>query len=409
LDIFVKYINNPGVTYFMSKKAFIFLICSFVFCTVFICTSSSLFASIEEPGNPLIIFRDKLGEQLINFEEIPENIDDQYLIDQENETKTIIISGRQKENEKIYSKKILDFKEAVYDFKISSNGKFIAYYSWDDGLLKIIDLSIKEIIWETTIKHPTYAWHPHKPILAFSNSGETGYNISLFNPTNLNHKILLNNNEGLCQYINYLCWSPDGKTIAFTILEGLPDAHGYISNLNLIDELGRLTSLVNISDINFITWSPSGKYLAYSQFLQTDISASTISIFDVLTNKIIPFTKVDTSQINPIFTPDGKYLLYCDINGLSEEINLYNLKEGKEKVLKNELRYVDDFCWLDNETLVYTFGDLPQIKLFNIKNKKSEVIGQGYSLVTINNLLYFLRTSNNNQKTALYVFAPIQN
>jgi len=354
--------------------------------------------------NPLIIFKDSLGAKLINFNEIPDNINGLYKLNSNNEIIEIQISGREETINKKNIKKLYQFKENIFDFQMNYNGKLLAYFNWEENLLKIVNLDKKKIIWQTSLNSPTYSWHPKKNVLAFSSSSIEGHKICLYYPNENKIQILLNKTNFTPFYINYIAWAPDGRKIAYTILEGVENAHGYVSGLYIINNRGEITSLKNLSDVNFLTWSPTGKYLAYNQFRQTDISTSAVGIYDFKINKFLTLTRETETEINPIFTPDEKNLIYTDISGITQHINIYNIEENKKVRLKDELKYIDNFSWLNKQTLVYSFGDRPQIKLYNINNNKSEILGYGFSPRTLNNSLFFLRNDLKNHETYLYLY-----
>lgn len=356
--------------------------------------------------NPLIIFKDSLGAKLISFNEIPDNINGLYKLNSNNEIIEIQISGREETINKKNIKKLYQFKENIFDFQMNYNGKLLAYFNWDENLLKIVNLDKKKIIWQTSLNSPTYSWHPKKNVLAFSSSSIEGHKICLYYPNENKIQILLNKTNFTPFYINYIAWAPDGRKIAYTILEGVENAHGYISGLYIINNRGEITSLKNLSNVNFLTWSPTGKYLAYNQFRQTDISTSAVGIYDFTINKFLTLTRETETEINPIFTPDEKNLIYTDISGITQHINIYNIEENKKVRLKDELKYIDNFSWLNKQTLVYSFGDRPQIKLYNINNNKSEILGYGFSPRTLNNYnsLFFLRNDLENHETYLYLY-----
>ena len=116
-------------------------------------------------------------------------------------------------------------------------------------------------------------------------------------------------------------WSPDGKHIAFSsgrsgnIEVHLMDlASGVITQLTDNEKIGGLASKPN--------FSPDGKHIVYEQVIRN--AGRHIYIIDVQTRAARNFLSQRVrenntlSRYNPRFSPDGKYLLYSEIEYLEE-------------------------------------------------------------------------------------------
>ncbi|MDK2823109.1 MAG: hypothetical protein PWQ67_1156 [Clostridia bacterium] len=351
--------------------------------------------------NPLIIFSDNLGSELItDLELIPEKIFGECTLDENNLIETIKISGKVIDLNNTLIKKIYEFNSSIYDFKLSSSGQYLAYYSWDTGLLNILNLNKKQIICQLPLENPAFDWFSLN-ILTFSNTYENSYEIYNINVCTLEKKLIIR--EKISNpIINNLSWSKNGNYLAYIILNGLPNSHGY-SQLKIVKKFGSNIFKENISDVNYISWSPQENYLAYSKFINSDLASSKVGIINISTNKVYMLPD-DQIQLNPIFTLDGNSLIYCDLNNLKQNIKKYSLITKKTEILFEEVKYVSNFSWLNQDQLVFTFGDLPQIKIYNIKYKKNLILDRGLSPLVLKNKVYFLKTDMENNKTSLYVY-----
>lgn len=352
-----------------------------------------------------IIYKDSLGSELISIDKIPENIYANCYLDEKGKIIKILLNEQKKElkqNDKV--KKVLTLGKDIYDFKLSHNGKYIAYYSWQDQTLKIKNLMTGKSIWDKELNSNLYDWHPEKNILLFAENESDYFTINTLDLSSLTSDTLLTKEDTHEQSVNFLKYSPSGKEIYFIALKGIPNAHGYTSTVNYLDNKNKVSSLGELPDVNYAVWSPSGNFLAYSQLRQTDIITSIVKLKNLTTDETVIPSSLDKCTLNPIFTLDSKKLIYCDLDGIQQNIILYNLKNKNSNILNKEFRYVDNFCWLDNKTLAYTFGSIPQVKLFNIETQKSDTISEGLAPFTYENKLYFLKRNSKTKETDLFVY-----
>lgn len=362
--------------------------------------------SIKLSPNLNVVYLDQKGQELIDLKDIPPNAFTRYFLNSNHVVENIEVSGRivtSNNNEKIDY--VYVFNETVEEFKISPDEKYLAYTDYSRNNLTIIDLITKEVIWKISGEHIYYDWHPQENLLAYSITQDEKISIKLYNPETLQSKKIISMKEknvnNYNRYINFLQWHPQGELIAYTVLEGFSNAHGCVSALNLVNLSGTINTLPQLNNINYFTWSSTGSFLAYSRFTETNPATSTLGIWDFTKNKNITIQETNSNAHSPIFSSHDKYLIYCNLNGLMDNIIFYNLHSHKIDTIKEELRWIDNFQWLDEDTLVYTFGDLPQIKKFDIISGNTQVISEGFAPLTINKGLYFLKKYPGKQKTYL--------
>ncbi len=96
--------------------------------------------------------------------------------------------------------------------------------------------------------------------------------------------------------------SPDGKWIAYSdetqTLYVMPAAGGEIHRVDRSEQ----------GEIRHYTWSPDGRWLAYAKLPRSEFS--TISIFDTRDWKTHVVSGPHTSDTEPVWDPDGRYLFF---------------------------------------------------------------------------------------------------
>jgi len=132
-------------------------------------------------------------------------------------------------------------------------------------------------------------------------------------------------------------WSHDGKMIAFTMIDAAGDKEEkdkkgkndwyymdeeikqnrlYVLWVNEKDTAGKYVQKKITKEnynINAFDWSPDGKWIVYSHGLSPEVNHnvySDISIVDIGNGNSKNITKTPAGETNPLFSPDGKYIVY---------------------------------------------------------------------------------------------------
>jgi eukaryotic-like serine/threonine-protein kinase len=115
--------------------------------------------------------------------------------------------------------------------------------------------------------------------------------------------------------------------------------------------------------------SPDGSRIAYQLYAPTTANPGTIWVYDVK-RAVSSRVTFDNSVIDdrPVWSPDGKYLLYSRFQDESMRKVLASGLGGEEVVLQNA--YPDDWS-SDGRYIVYDTGTPPQIGIYDVAQKKS--------------------------------------
>lgn len=165
--------------------------------------------------------------------------------------------------------------------------------------------------------------------------------------------------------------SPDGKTIAFS-------AFGWIW---IYDKSQKSASrLTNSGEMDFLpTWSPSGDQIA---FVRDTGRETFLLIVDKAGNEVVKIDHANSSELDPYFSPDGKYLYYSSSVEGTFDIWRYEFVEGKSERLTAvndgmELRPVPFGMDGSYFFISKSEGVADRIKLYDGRNKTATTIDEG--------------------------------
>jgi Tol biopolymer transport system component len=152
-------------------------------------------------------------------------------------------------------------------------------------------------------------------------------------------------------------WSPDDKRIAFATNTG---QNGRIDDeLFVLDNTGALTQLTHLSDSEFyskitgLSWSPDGSQIAYwvdRYNRQSESNSSHLFVTNTITRESRQFCDIKipggdyfSNMENPVWSPDGKYLLATLTNSVNEQntiVIIIDITSGKAYRIGDDFRAV---------------------------------------------------------------------
>ncbi|MDZ4708604.1 MAG: S9 family peptidase [Saprospiraceae bacterium] len=161
-------------------------------------------------------------------------------------------------------------------------------------------------------------------------------------------------------------WSRDGQAIAMLMADPTPEDEEkntkskndwyfmdekinqnrlYVLRLNVKDSAGKKVSQKITTEnynINAFDWSADGKSIAFSHGKSPEVNDnvySDISMINLESNKVSPVAHTAAGESGPLFSPDGKYLVYhsttdpLDWSG-PDHARIYSIADGKTWRLK---------------------------------------------------------------------------
>lgn len=224
-------------------------------------------------------------------------------------------------------------------------------------------------------------------------------------------------------YIRSFKWSPDSKKIIYTDRK---------NRVNLLDVASKQVTKVlenPYAEINDVVFSPDNNWLAYSR--PADNQFSIVYVYNLKEKKEYPVTDKWYSSSSPVFSTDGKYLIfssardfnpiygsaewnhvYTDMNGiymallakdtpspfLEKDAEVGKKEEKKEEgnkdaagtvifdpegIAERIVRIPGKVSWnasyySDGERVYYSYRN--ETKMYDLKKQKEETIAQGYSM-----------------------------
>ncbi len=218
-------------------------------------------------------------------------------------------------------------------------------------------------------------------------------------------------------YIRRLMWSPDSKKLFYT------DRKNRLVELTVETKGKRVVMTNPEGEFRTVNFSPCSKWITYTKGASNDMSV--VYVYNLETNKEYPVTEKWYSSSSPVFSSDGKYLvftsardfnpmygqlewnhIYTNMNGvymamLAKDTPSPLLPEGNvdkkpqqgeetttidpqgiyERIVKLPLptgRYFNMFC--DGKKVYYSSGR--GTKAFDLKKQKEESVSDDASLVS---------------------------
>ncbi|HEX7877972.1 MAG TPA: S41 family peptidase [Candidatus Eisenbacteria bacterium] len=122
--------------------------------------------------------------------------------------------------------------------------------------------------------------------------------------------------KGVGGYGFDLRWSPDSKSIAWI------DESSRLRMVNVAS--GKVTDVDSddIGDMGDFSWSYDSKWLAYSKGRPNNYNV--IVLYSLASGKATPVTDGMTNDVEPVFSPDGKYLAFRSTRHFDIEFNSYD-------------------------------------------------------------------------------------
>src|SRR5581483_1860057 len=165
-------------------------------------------------------------------------------------------------------------------------------------------------------------------------------------------------------------FSPDGKTIAFTMRDPAKEedfrivgANPRPSRIHLLDVASRKAAPLTAGNDSFsnLSWSPDGSAIAAERESQTMIQDFQNSDIVLVSRggEVRPIVSWAGADRNPLFSPDGKSIAFLSCGGVSDwlreqQVYVVRAEGGTPRLVSKEYdRTPDEVRWLDSQTILF--------------------------------------------------------
>jgi tricorn protease len=195
----------------------------------------------------------------------------------------------------------MDASKAIQAFDIAPNGKRALFEARGDVFTVPAEHGNTRDLTQTSgVREQDPAWSPDGKWVAYvtDRSGEAQIAVRPSDGTG-SEQILTDRGKG---YIFDPAWSPDSEKIAFD------DSDHVLWVVNVKDRKVTKVDSNPRAEMHDFAWSPDALWLAYSKAADNDLRE--IYLYDLTSAKATQVTRAFTSDFNPTFDPQGKYLYF---------------------------------------------------------------------------------------------------
>lgn len=205
-------------------------------------------------------------------------------------------------NDLQYSRpKQVDASKRIFEAFPSPNGKRVVFSARGDIFTVPVNEGITYNLTHTSGAHERSAqWSPDGKHIAYLSDQSGEYQIYLQSPEAESKAVQLTDNQK--NYIFSIDWSPDSKKILF---------HNRKGELLYVDTESKQLTRVAKGEFGLISdysWSPDSRWVAYST--RGSNRFDRIYLYNLKTRKTYTVTDEWYSSYSPVFSNDGKYLLF---------------------------------------------------------------------------------------------------
>ncbi len=205
-------------------------------------------------------------------------------------------------DDQIYSRSaMVDASKRITNAHPSPNGERVVFSARGDIFTLPSEKGITFNLTTTSDAHEREAsWSPDGKWIAYLSDKTGEYEIYIQPHDGSSPAIQLT--SGINNYIYAIEWSPDSKKILFS------DRLGRLQYVDIDTKSITMAARGEYGLVNSYSWSPDSKWITYST--PDSNRFSVIYIYNINTKTTKPVTSSWFSSYNPVFSDDGKYLLY---------------------------------------------------------------------------------------------------
>jgi len=205
-------------------------------------------------------------------------------------------------DDQIYSRSaMVDASKRITNAHPSPNGERVVFSARGDIFTLPSEKGITFNLTTTSDAHEREAsWSPDGKWIAYLSDKTGEYEVYIQPHDGSSPAIQVT--SGINNYIYNIEWSPDSKKILFS------DRLGRLQYIDIDTKSLTMAAKGEYGLINSYSWSPDSKWITYST--PDSNRFSVIYIYNIDTKTTKPVTSSWFSSYNPVFSNDGKYLLY---------------------------------------------------------------------------------------------------
>jgi len=220
----------------------------------------------------------------------------------------------------------------------SPNGRYLSFTNWrNQGNLAVRDLTTgeyrdltDEASWDEPDKWTDCSrWSPDGKQIAYNWCNEGPWELRIVRLDGSKPRVLYRSESKKVTHIHLHTWSQDGKCILVDLKK--PDGTSDIGLISVADGLARvLRSLKSLPSLHRMSLSPDGRYVVYARPVEEQNRLRDIFLLAADgSEKEVPLVEHPADDYAPIWTPDGKSIVFVSDRSGTHDAWLMHVADGK--------------------------------------------------------------------------------
>jgi Tol biopolymer transport system component len=199
---------------------------------------------------------------------------------------------------------------------VSADGKYLSHVDWETG-----DLAVRELATEKKRRLTNKGtWFESTEFALFSiispDSKQVAYawfnkdltwDLRVVGLDGSAARVIYRNDD--VDYVQPHAWSPDGKKILTSFARR--DRTNQVGWVSAADGSAQILKTLGQREVTKMSLSPDGRYIAYDILTQQDPPTRDISLLTADGKREIPLVKHPANDLYPVWTPDGRSVLFA--------------------------------------------------------------------------------------------------
>lgn len=213
----------------------------------------------------------------------------------------------------------------------SSDGRYLSYIDYNTGNIGVRDLvagvsrALTKGSWELMEFGDVPAISPDGKDVAYGWFNKDTYELRIVGLDGATPRVFYQNPE--VTYYHPFAWSPDKKFVVTTFYR--KDGTRQLALVSPQDGSTRILKSFGWSSANSPSFSPDGRWILYSFQTKEDVKQEDIFVLATDGSREIPLVQGPANDVSPIWTPDGKHVLFVSDRGGSKGLWLIEVNDGQ--------------------------------------------------------------------------------